>query len=223
MWRADAVITVQGVSGSSHKLHLKNCLLLDTCRHNLISVGRLALTQDVGCWVTPTNGLSYLVLTRDQHTRVPLMNVGVLILSDAACASAFPFVTPTVTQGNHNTTKITGALLHRRFLHRASHSLKLLPNSTSDAPPAWAKLIEDAACDDCLRANADRMASYNHSPATTSPGELVSWDMYKVSVPHAYGGQQIVLSFHDHFSGVNKPYLLRSESETPLILERYIG
>ena len=92
------------------------------------------------------------------------MNIRVLILPDAACAASFPFVTPTVTRGNHNTA-VTGDTLHRRFLHRAAHTLKLLPNSSSDAPASWSKLIEDAACDACLRANADRLASYLRRPA----------------------------------------------------------
>ena len=84
--------------------------------------------------------------------------------------------------------------------------------------------MNDNACDSCLRANADSLSSKHHSPAVAAAGDLVSWDTYKVSVPYKFGGQQIVLNFHDHYSRVNKPYLLKSESETPAYsIDKYFG
>ena len=101
--------------------------------------------------------------------------------------------------------------------------LKHLPQSAKDVPDWWAARLNDSACDSCLRANADCIGSTHHSPTVSKPGELVSWDTYKVSVPDRFGARTIVLNFHDHYSRVNKPYLIKSESETPLLIGKYIG
>ena len=51
----------------------------------------------------------------------------------------------------------------------------------------------------------------------------MSWDTYKVSIPDRFNRRTIVLNFHDHYSRVNKPYLIQSESETPVIIGKYLG
>eukprot|EP00965_Chrysotila_dentata_P043726 1454123-Pleurochrysis_carterae.AAC.1 len=50
-------------------------------------------------------------------------------------------------------------------------------------------------------------------PAAKAAGDLVSYDVYYVSVPHIHGGQQYVINFYDHYSALNMPYLLARKSD----------
>ena len=92
-----------------------------------------------------------------------VLNMGILVMPDFACAAAFP----SVTQGDTNTNRVTGTLIHDRFLHRASTVLKHLYKSLKDR-------LDDSACDSCLRANADSLGSKHHGPAVSASGNLVS-------------------------------------------------
>ena len=73
--------------GYTKDLLVNDCLIMDTCKHNLISTGRLALTQDVGCWIAPGKGVSYFAFSSNDSDRVSLLNIGVLVLPDAAQGS----------------------------------------------------------------------------------------------------------------------------------------
>eukprot|EP00965_Chrysotila_dentata_P162210 5356855-Pleurochrysis_carterae.AAC.1 len=60
-------------------------------------------------------------------------------------------------------------------------------------------------------------------PATTAAGDIISYDIYYVSVPHVHGGQQYVINFHDHYSTLNTPYLLALKSDAFTALQHYIA
>eukprot|EP00965_Chrysotila_dentata_P046574 1547316-Pleurochrysis_carterae.AAC.1 len=84
---------------------------------------------------------------------------------------------------------MTPELLHARFNHRRAKVLRLLPQCTRDAPEAWASIVRNFACADYLHANSDELHSTAHAPVTNAAGDLVSYDIYYVSVPHIHGGQ----------------------------------
>eukprot|EP00965_Chrysotila_dentata_P016231 537077-Pleurochrysis_carterae.AAC.1 len=60
-------------------------------------------------------------------------------------------------------------------------------------------------------------------PATIAAGDIVSYDIYFVSVPHVHGGQQYVISFHDHYSTLNTPYLLARKSDAFTAIQHYLA
>eukprot|EP00965_Chrysotila_dentata_P003082 100965-Pleurochrysis_carterae.AAC.1 len=78
-------------------------------------------------------------------------------------------------------------MLHARFNHRRAEVLKLLPQYTRDAPEAWSNIARNFACNECLQANSDALHSNAHAPMTNALGDLVSYDIYYVSVPHIHG------------------------------------
>ena len=127
--------------GYAKHLRLDNCLIMGTCKYNLISVGRLALSQDVDTWIAPGKGTSYLAFSDLEADRVSLINIDVLLLPGVACCLAYQ----SVTHGNHSNTKVTGILIHNRFLHRHAATLKRLPQTCKDIPAEWSKLVSDAA------------------------------------------------------------------------------
>eukprot|EP00965_Chrysotila_dentata_P054571 1811251-Pleurochrysis_carterae.AAC.1 len=60
-------------------------------------------------------------------------------------------------------------------------------------------------------------------PATTTAGDIISYDIYYVSVPHVHSSQQYVINFHDLHSTLNTPYLLARKSDTFTALQHYIA
>eukprot|EP00965_Chrysotila_dentata_P163967 5413650-Pleurochrysis_carterae.AAC.1 len=60
-------------------------------------------------------------------------------------------------------------------------------------------------------------------PATTAAGDILTYDIYYVSVPHVQDGQQCVVSFHDHYSTLNTPYLLARKSDAFTSIQHYIA
>eukprot|EP00965_Chrysotila_dentata_P146778 4846536-Pleurochrysis_carterae.AAC.1 len=98
-----------------------------------------------------------------------------------------------VTQSNHESisrTTMTAELLHARFHHRRAEVLKHLPQCTRDAPNVWATIARNFACEDCLHANSDAVHSNAHMPVPVAAGDIISYDIYYVSVPHIHGGQR---------------------------------
>eukprot|EP00965_Chrysotila_dentata_P032875 1096177-Pleurochrysis_carterae.AAC.1 len=79
---------------------------------------------------------------------------------------------------------MTAELLHARFNHRRAEVLKHLPQCTRDAPNAWATIARNFACEDCLHAKSDAVHSDAHMPMPTAAGDIISYDIYYVSVPH---------------------------------------
>ena len=56
---------------------------MDNCPHNLISVGSMASDDGYGFWIGPYALESYLRPTRNPAEDIPVINMGVAILSDA--------------------------------------------------------------------------------------------------------------------------------------------
>jgi Integrase core domain. len=52
---------------------------------------------------------------------------------------------------------------------------------------------------------------------------LVSYDIWEVGVGHIHGKQKLVINFHDHYSGLNKPYLLAHYDDAPKAMDLYLS
>ena len=65
---------------------------------------------------------------------------------------------------------------------------------------------------------ADKITHQDKSPKVEEPGDLLSFDVFSLGVPHVHGGQTKVLGIHDHFSGFNRVRLLRNETAEELIV-----
>eukprot|EP00965_Chrysotila_dentata_P205073 6182724-Pleurochrysis_carterae.AAC.5 len=79
-----------------------------------------------------------------------------------------------------------GVLTFARTLQSPSRG-SIATATTRAAPKAWADIARNIACDDCLRANSDAVYSTAHAPVAKAAGDLVSYDIYYVSVPHIHG------------------------------------
>ena len=108
-------------------------------------------------------------------------------------------------------------------LHFASAAQNNLSNSSSDVPADWSVIVCVTVCGTCLQANSDCVSSSNRSPICTRADELVNWNAFLVFIPDLFKCEQIMLSFHNHYTRVHKPYLIKSESDTPFIIGRYFG
>eukprot|EP00965_Chrysotila_dentata_P043611 1450156-Pleurochrysis_carterae.AAC.1 len=60
-------------------------------------------------------------------------------------------------------------------------------------------------------------------PTTTNAGDIISYAINYVSVPHVHGGQQYVINFHDLYSTLNTPYLLARKTDAFIALQHYIA
>ena len=157
-------------------------------------------------------------------TKAPLVNLGVLILPNASSdwaerAPSFgamngAYANVRVTQGNRANAKVSSRVLHCRALHRNSSVINAW-HKCSNASSTWS--CDRAACDDCLKAKADNIPSDFHSPVVKKPGDLVSFDVYNMGVPHIHGGQRKVMGFHDHMSKFNYVVLLANETEEEIL------
>ena len=65
---------------------------------------------------------------------------------------------------------------------------------------------------------ADKVTHQDKSPKVEAPGDLLSFDVFSLGVPHVHGGQTKVLGINDHFSGFNWVRLLRNETAEELIV-----
>ena len=143
-----------------------------------------------------------------------MLNMGVLTIplheAGGVCAS--------VTHGAKNTKTVPGDIIHKRYLHRHADVLARLPRCAHDVPDEWASAVRSAAktpCDHCLHSSADAQPSSHKAPDVTAPGDLISYDVWEVGVGHVHGGQRKVINFHDHYSRINKPYLIHKYSDAP--------
>ena len=114
-WRAHAVLPLRCINGTVKMQPLRSCLIVDTCKHNLISVGRLALDHNVGCYIAPAGEASFLNFSSAIGDRIHVLNMGILVLPDLVCAAAFP----SATQGDHNTTVASLAPLFTTVFYTA--------------------------------------------------------------------------------------------------------
>jgi hypothetical protein len=215
-------VYVQGKGASF--LVLRDVLLLDDCPHVLVSLGRLASESGIGTWLAPTGQQSYLIWQKPRSNEVyavHVLNVGVIAIptnARTACAG--------VTRGAAVGKTVDGGIIHARYLHRRAEELARLPACTSDVPAEWAaacKNYKGTPCDECLRSNPDAQPSNRSAPEVKSPGDLVSYDIWEVGVGHVHGGQKLVLNFHDHYSNINKPYLLEKYSDAPACIKMYLA
>ena len=83
-------------------------------------------------------------------------------------------------------TEVSPEVLHSRFNHAPSRVIRNLVKCSSDAPEAWSKHDYDA-CDDCLTANSERVASKQHTPGIVTIGEMASFDTYDLGVKAVHG------------------------------------
>ena len=57
----------------------------------------------------------------------------------------------------------------------------------------------------------------------TQPGELCSFDIWTCGVGHMHGGQKYVIGFHDHYSGLDKDYLLHRKSDAASAIKLFVA
>ena len=105
-----------------------------------------------------------------------------------------------VTQGGNRVQHVDPRILHCRANHR-QHEQVTAWHKCSNAPMKWK--TRNCACDDCLMSTADKVTHQDKSPKVEAPGDLLSFDVFSLGVPHVHGGQTKVLGIHDHFSGFN--------------------
>ena len=79
------------------------------------------------------------------------------------------------------------------------------------------------SCDSCLRGNSDKVPSHRAAPSTTSPGELCSFDIWTCGIGHMNGGQRYVCGFHDHYSDLDKDYLLHRKSDAASAIKKFVA
>eukprot|EP00966_Prymnesium_polylepis_P052867 1224635-Prymnesium_polylepis.1 len=195
---------------------------MDNCTHVLVSLGQLARDNVLGTNLALGDNASHMVFGDGQLA--PIVNLGVLIIPTvgadwsaraggfAALHGAYPSIPP-VTQGNRTNSKISERVLHCRGNHRATAVINDW-HKCSNAPAAWR--LKNVPCDDCMIGKADNVPSDHHMPKVTAAGDLLSFDVYDIGVPHIHGGQRKVLGIHDHFSTLNWVRLLKNETEDEL-------
>jgi hypothetical protein len=173
----------------------------------------LASEQGIGFWVGGYQDECYLRPTPGTPADdIMLVNMGITILPDAEAAA---FQTGVVRGVNSTTNGFSPTTVHKTFNHRNARSLQHLTDCTADAPEAWRK-FDSGPCDDCQRANCDKVHSKRQAAKRGDADGTFSMDIWSVNVPHVHGGQPNVLGFHHNGSRLNKFYLLKSghESET---------
>ena len=224
-WKVDMKLPIVTDKARPAQLLLKDVLLLDDCPHILVSLGRLAEENGIGTWIAPHKEESHLAW-RDPRTKslhkVSMLNMGVLTIplheAGGVCAS--------VTRGAKNTKTVPGDIIHKRYLHRHADVLARLPRCAHDVPDEWASAVRSAAktpCDHCLHSSADAQPSSHKAPDVTAPGDLISYDVWEVGVGHVHGGQRKVINFHDHYSRINKPYLIHKYSDAPAAIDLFLA
>ena len=228
-WACDARLPMllrrKGAAPRIVHVVVRDAIIVPQCAHNLVPVGAMARTHGLGLRVAPWTGEASLVVENrgigPVGSSIQLLNMGVLVFAAGGDGEAFGGV----THGSAGTTaKVTYEDLHQRVMHRGDYNISNLHRCSSDVPPSWARLVpspsDRPACDSCLRAQKRRMPAPpgSHAPAVTKCGQLVSFDVYTVSVPYRWGGAQKVFSIHDHFSQRDFPYLIKSEAECPSCL-----
>ena len=145
----------------------------------------------------------------------------------AASSADMETLCPSITVGDQGFTKnVDGKCIHRRINHRDPKILQYLPRCT-DAPDDWkekcaAELEHGLPCDPCLRGTSKCVPSKHHVPKFGEPGDCVSFDIYKLSTAHRYGGQRNIIRFRDLASrGYGRSYLLKRENECSRALEHF--
>ena len=92
-------------------LLLRDALVVETCAHNLVSLGKLAREEHVGLVVGAGADPTYLQFAKH---RAPLVNLGILIVPDCKAA---PGCTARVVHGARIVSKVPGSIVHARGNH----------------------------------------------------------------------------------------------------------
>jgi hypothetical protein len=220
--KCDADLDIGMEDGTVRTVILRDALIMKSCGHELISLGKLAREENVGTTLSPGGKLSYLSFGSQ---RAPLINFGVILvphvdaawstraaalLSQGACGYS---TTPAVARGQLRGKNLAPRVVHCRANHRR-HEVVNAWHKCSNAPKEWR--ADTGACDDCLTANATKIHSDSHVPPATKPGH-VSFDVMALGVKHVHGGQSKVLGIHDHYSTFTWVRLLNNETEGEFI------
>jgi len=207
-FKCDVRETWTAADGSTRSVLRTDCLIMESCAHNLVSLGKLARNEHVSTTIGAADASSFLTL-RDS-TRVPILNLGVLVIPSCAKAAkvALGMMARPVTQGARRVKNVAGRVVHCRGAHAGHRVLRNWYRCTSDVDERWCKAVQDEPCDACLTGNCPSVPSDRSAPVVSKPGDLVSTDTFKLGVKHVHGGQINVFGAHDHFSGVNFVCLL---------------
>ena len=207
-WKVDVLQTLRCTDGCLTSIILRDALVMEDCAHNLVSLGKLARDEQMGTWLAPGNEQSHLTLSNGK--KAPLLNLGILIIPDAS-AKMVPAMSA-VAQGARRVKHVDGPIVHARGNHTSVRTLREWHRCTADVPREWSQAVRDRPCDSCLEGVAPEVPSDGHVPTVSSPGELVSYDVFSLGVKHVHGGQIKVWGAHDHYSKLNWVVLLRDES-----------
>ena len=213
----DAYIDTLATDGSLVRLMLADALIIPSCKHNLVSLGLLAESQKITSHIA-AGGTSYMLLPDGR--KVELLNRGVFVIPDAATSliNAIAEDEPAASCDRGLWTT-----LHNRFNGRSFDVLRNLVTCGLPVPREWSRALKRPPrhqCDSCLRSRADKLPSRSHVPPVKEPG-YISYDIFKMGVPHMRGGQRYVIGFHDTYSTLNKVYLLSAKSHAPQAIEMY--
>jgi hypothetical protein len=204
--KADFLQVLACDDGTKQSVILRDVLIMEECAHNLISLGKLARDEHIGFTLGAGDDPTFLSLPNG--TKAPLLNLGIVVVPppDASMANL-------IARGTRTTKHVDGRIVHSRGVHASHTILRNWHRCTADVPEEWAKAVQSAPCDSCLRAKAPAIPSDKHVPNVTEPGDCVSFDVYSLGLKHVHGGQSKVWGAHDHKSKLNYVTLLRDESE----------
>ena len=204
---ADVPMPLEG--GGVKLVRREGGLLMETCKHNLISGGKLC-NEGCGIWLGPWNTSSYdsSYIQFPSGERATLHNNGVIVIPSSGKAHALGGVTSGASSKDRH---LSSRGIHNRFNHRPAATLRKLPDCTTDAPASWRSLSMEP-CESCLEANSDKLSSTKHVPPRDEPGHF-SFDTYSIGVNHVHGGHPYVFGAHDTYSTLTWIRLMKHKSE----------
>ena len=109
-------------------------------------------------------------------------------------------------------SRIDHKFVHATFAHLSNDRLKHLHEVCSDIPEEWTRLLREAVCDHCLRADAIKLPPSGHLPK--DEGMLVM-DVWYTRVAFIHGGMHYVIGFTHFVSGAKKSYRIGKKSDAP--------
>ena len=218
--QCDSLLHLQLLDGSSTTVTLEGALIMDTCAHNLVSVGKLARLKGVSCTLTAGDGDSYFTIPDGR--RAQIFNMGVLVIPDHNLTVSMlreqTQAFGAVAQGARRAIHVPKGVVHARGNHSHWARLRDWHKCTADIPREWSLTARDEPCDACLRANCPEVSSDSQVPKVEKPGDLLGYDVYSMGVKHVHGGQSKVLGIHDYKSKLNWVYLLKNETTEELLV-----
>ena len=205
--QCDYVLELDMLDGSRRSIVRRNALIMPTCAHNLLSLGNLARDSNVSVTLGAGSEPSFINFGQ---ARAPILNFGVIVIPEVGTALNTTF--GAVAHGARRTVHLGPGIVHARANHAHWATVRQWHRCTADVPHEWSAEAKDGPCDACLRANSPDVPSDRHLPAVSAPGDLISFDHFKLGVKHVHGGQTTVLGIHDHYSQHNWFALLKDET-----------